>query len=369
MNNRKQDKPIVAILTMHDNKRMFRGNLENFQEILETGSRMGHLAYVVTVKELDPAKYSVKGYTYNKTTKQWEQGYFPRPQVVYNRIPDRADEHKPWVRSRIEELQRAKGISLYNSGFFNKWNLFQSLKSSSRTRGLVPATRRLLNSGVLLKMLQSYPSLYLKPESGKAGKGIMMVKCSRKAPRTYRLKIQTDRKSSIYKTNNFNSLWSRIQRKTGSIPYIVQQGIELATSRNRPFDLRVLAQKNRRGLWRVTGIGARLAGSRSITTHVPRGGSIEDPQRLLSASFGAEMTDAHLQRVQASALQIARQIENSTKGTIGEMSMDLGVDRSGNLWFFEANAKPMKFDEPEIRKKSLERIFYYSSYLAEQQKE
>lgn len=369
MTNRKTDKTIVAVLTMHDNKQMLRGNLENFQDILETGTRMGHLVYVATVKELDPTKYSVRGYTYNRTTKQWEPGYFPRPQVVYNRIPDRMDEHKPWVRSRIEELQHSKGISVYNPGFFNKWDLFQCIKNSSRTRGLVPNTKRLLNAGVLLKMLQTSPALYLKPESGKAGKGIMTVKCSRRAPVIYRLKIQTDRKSSIYKTSNFNKLWTRIHRKAGSTPYIVQQAIELATHRNRPYDLRVLAQKNRRGMWRVTGIGARLAGISSITTHVPCGGSVEDPQKLLGASFGAEMAYAHLQRVQASALQIARQIEAATTGLIGEMSMDLGIDRSGNLWFFEANAKPMKFDEPEIRRKSLERIFYYSSYLAEQQKD
>ncbi|MDP4097899.1 YheC/YheD family protein [Paenibacillus sp. P96] len=368
MNSRKLDKPIVAILTMHDNKRMFRGNKDNFQEIWETGSRMGHLVYVVTVKDLDTGKYSVKGYSYNRTTKQWEPGYFPRPQVVYNRIPDRLDEHKPSVRSRIEELQRAKDIALYNPGFFNKWTLFQALRTSPKTRGLVPATKRLQSSGVLMKMLQSYPNLYLKPESGKAGKGIMTVNFSRKNPMPYRLKIQNARKSTVYTTANFNNLWSRIQRKIGSTPYIVQQGIELATSRNRPFDLRVLAQKNRRGLWRVTGIGARLAGSRSITTHVPRGGSIEDPQKLLTHIFGTEMSTAHLQRVQGAALQIARQVEISANGIIGEMSMDLGVDRSGNLWFFEANAKPMKFDEPDIRKKSLERIFYYSSYLAEQQK-
>lgn len=30
--------------------------------------------------------------------------------------------------------------------------------------------------------------------------------------------------------------------------------------------------------------------------------------------------------------------------------MDLGIDDLGEIWFFEANAKPMKFDEPQIRK-------------------
>ncbi|MNE78462.1 hypothetical protein D3C80_1748710 [compost metagenome] len=50
------------------------------------------------------------------------------------------------------------------------------------------------------------------------------------------------------------------------------------------------------------------------------------------------------------------------------MSMDLGIDTEGSMWFFEANAKPMKFDEPHIRKKSLERIFQFSHYLSRQSK-
>jgi hypothetical protein len=45
------------------------------------------------------------------------------------------------------------------------------------------------------------------------------------------------------------------------------------------------------------------------------------------------------------------------------MSMDLGVDQEGGIWFFEANAKPMKFDEPDIRKRSLDRIFQYGKYV------
>ncbi|MNJ68961.1 Endospore coat-associated protein YheD [compost metagenome] len=72
--------------------------------------------------------------------------------------------------------------------------------------------------------------------------------------------------------------------------------------------------------------------------------------------------------LKSNALLIARQIEKGTGYTLGEMSMDLGIDKEGNIWFFEANAKPMKFDEPHIRKKSLERIFQFSQYLSRQTK-
>lgn len=148
----------------------------------------------------------------------------------------------------------------------------------------------------------------------------------------------------------------------------MQQAISLSLYKQRPFDLRVLAQKNSKGIWSIAGIGARLAGKQSITTHVPRGGSIDDPAKLLSAGFGVLGSKKILQRAKSASLLIAKQIEKASGSTLGEMSLDLGVDTTGQIWFFEANSKPMKFDEPPIRKKSLDNIINYCIHLSKQTK-
>ncbi|MNJ57165.1 Endospore coat-associated protein YheD [compost metagenome] len=143
----------------------------------------------------------------------------------------------------------------------------------------------------------------------------------------------------------------------------MQEGIQLVSYKDRIFDLRVLVQKTGKGVWMVTGVGARLAGLKRITTHVPQGGSIESPEKLLNPVFGSEMTTIIMNRLKSNAVLIAKQIEKGSGHLLGEMSMDLGIDTNGDMWFFEANSKPMKFDEPQIRKKSLDRIFQYSQYL------
>ena len=43
-----------------------------------------------------------------------------------------------------------------------------------------------------------------------------------------------------------------------------------------------------------------MAGAKSITTHVPRGGTIEDPEKLLPMVFGQERSDAILGEVKSS---------------------------------------------------------------------
>ncbi|MGG4094372.1 YheC/YheD family protein [Paenibacillus lautus] len=358
-------RPVVAILTMHDTHTMFRGNRQNFQEIIKTGKDMGFMVYVVTVRDLKLDTGTVKGYILNNDH-SWEQRPCPLPQVIYNRIPYREDEALPWVRRKIKECQDHPHIDIYNPHFFNKWRLFAWLNKSRLTKKWAPLTKRLKGYPTLYEMMKRKPYLYLKPEDGKAGQGIMRVRYQKNKPLPYRIQIQNNKNSTTYKAASLERLWNRVYQETKGSSYLIQQGIELAQVHGRAFDLRILVQKNEYGVWAVTGIGARMAGAKSITTHVPRGGTIEDPEKLLPIVFGQERSDAILSEVKKAAVHMARQIEKSSGQIHGEMSMDLGIDNEGVLWFFEANSRPMKFDEPAIRKKSLERIFQYSEYLINQ---
>ncbi|GIO42556.1 YheC/YheD family endospore coat-associated protein [Paenibacillus apis] len=362
-------KPVVAVLTIEDKAEQFRGNRANFRDILRTGRELDFPVYVLTVKDLKLSANRVKGYAYSPEEKEWKRQWFPLPQVIYNRIPQREDEKRPSVRKKIAACLKHANIHLFNPFFFNKWVLFDWLKKNHSTRTLVPRTRRLRSPQSLEEMLLQYRSLYLKPESGKAGKGIMLLQIDESETKPYRLTIQgVKQRNIVYRTGKLTLLWKRIKRETEKTPYIVQQGIELASYNGRQFDIRTLVQKNGKGTWLVTGIGARLAGYHRITTHVPQGGSVEDPEKLLIPSFGQETTGYLMNRLKSSAVLIAKQIEKASRNQLGEMSMDLGIDTDGKIWFFEANAKPMKFDEPHIRKKSLERVFQYSHYLYRQGK-
>lgn len=367
MSNRLEEdsKAVIAILTTHDSSRMFRGNRQNFQEIIKAGKDMGYLVYVVTVRDLKLHSQMIKGYTPSSDHHSWEQRMFPLPQVIYNRIPNREDEMKPQVRKKIKECLRHPNLDIYNPYFFNKRQLFSWLSKSKLTRKWAPITKKLKGMASLYEMIKRCSYLYLKPEDGKAGQGIMRLRYQKNKPLAYRLQIQNNKNSTTYKAATLERLWDRISKETNGDPYIIQQGIELTSVHGRAFDLRLLIQKTNHGAWSVTGIGARMAGSHSITTHVPRGGTIEDPEKLLPTLFGVEQAEAILNKVRNAAVQIAKQIERGAKYPLGEMSMDLGLDTSGELWFFEANSKPMKFDEPAIRRRSLERIFHYCEHLIE----
>lgn len=361
--------PAVAILTYRDDTRIFRGNRDNFIDLLRTAKEEGVNAYIVAQDDLNLNARTVKGYVYHPTKKKWTFGEQPFPNVVYNRIPYRKFEQLPQVQQIINECLDHPTIRFFNPSFFSKWSLFEWLSESRLTRQHIPDTAKLTGVGDFARIVRRHRIVYLKPVKGKAGRGIMKVqqltpkKRAAEGSGGYRLTCQSADGVESMTFDTITSMYETVKQRMDGKEYIAQQGIALAGAGGRPFDLRVLVQKNAKGVWRVSGIGARVAGASSITTHVPRGGSIGDPDKLLATVFGAGSGRAILRKARETSLLLAYQIEKGSGHTLGEMSMDLGVDATGKLWFFEANSKPMKFDEPHIRQKSLRRLVRFWKYL------
>ncbi|CAN7677494.1 YheC/YheD family protein [Paenibacillus sp. LjRoot153] len=361
----KAPKPRLAILTVKDSSRVFRGNLDNFLDLIKTGERFGLDVYVVTTKDFSISNSEMYGYRFRPGDNKWSRELVPSPQVVYNRIPYRKMEMRPEVQQTIQACKRSTSIHLFNPSFFNKWTLFSWLNNAKESKPFMPDTLQMNEVSDLAQLLQKHPVLYLKPVKGKAGMGIMRIDrmSSKGSNGQYRLSRLQDKKMVYSYHNGSEDIWQEWEHHSGGQDYIVQQGIALTRFKERAYDLRALVQKTARGEWSVSGIGARVAGKASITTHVPRGGSIDEPRKLLAYVFGAKEAKNILKRVRLAVITLATQIEKSSGNPLGEMSMDIGVDTSGHIWFFEANSKPMKFDEPRIRQKSLERIIQYSLHL------
>ncbi|MGB8956178.1 MAG: YheC/YheD family protein [Tumebacillaceae bacterium] len=361
--------PIIGILTVQRRGRpSFRGNRSNFRDIIEMGRRLGLTVVVFTPEGLISSEMT-ECYIHTGAEQQrgrWKRVILPVPSVVYNRIPDRIAEVNPEVQGAKSWLEE-HGIPLFNDQFFDKGMLYDWLAESPETSCFLPETAAFTAPREIVRWMRRHPLVYLKPVDGKAGDGIIQV---RTEPFGFRVTYQSNGKRTRNEYATAKEMARAVWRRTRGRSYLIQQGIELAAFDGRQFDLRVLIQKNRYGRWRVTGIGARVADSDGITTHVPNGGQIERDLHALRAAFGEERALSIWRRAREQAVKIAEAIErsSSTQGRLlGEMSMDIGVATDGSLWFFEANAKPMKFDEPFIRAKSLLRLLHYCDFLARSQ--
>lgn len=359
--------PLIGILTVRrPGSTSFRGNHENFRDICAMGRRLGLTVAVFTPEGLR-GRDRLEGFLdapASKGRRSWKKAILPLPAVVYNRIPDRIAEQLgavKRVKKRLEELQ----IPLFNHSFFDKYQLSEWLQGSADTASFLPQTEQVVERAQIERWIQRYPLLYVKPIDGKAGDGILQV---REDGKSWRVVFQKNGERTRMRCPKLSDavqvVWQRVKGRA----YLLQEGVELAALEGRPFDLRMLVQKNREGRWKVTGVGARVADADGITTHVPNGGEIARAHTTLRHAFGEGRGDEIYKAARVAALLFAETIENSARQQgrlIGELSLDVGVDVKGELWFFEANAKPMKFDEPRIRAKSLMRLLQYCTYLSQ----
>ncbi len=349
--------PSLGIMTTNG-ANGFRGNKKNFIDIINTGRKSGVFTFVFPIESLNLKSNTVTGYLYYPSTKKWVAKQLPLPDVIYNRIANRQEEEKTIVINHINSLKEI-GVPLFNLKYFDKLSLNNWIKDSNELKGIIPETTA-LRPDTLEDFLGKYPIIYIKPVHGKAGIGFIRV--DKKADNRYLITYQTKGIAYVKEYNHQNQLWSTVNSFTAGKEYIIQQGIALRRFNGNPFDIRVLAQKNSVGVWGVTGIGIRVAGTGSITTHVPQGGNIQSFDIVFKQAFGPKKGEWKM-RIKTLVIKIANQIEKQHNHPLGELSMDLGLDEKNKLWFFEANSKPMKFDEPAIRKRSLLRLMQFTQYL------
>jgi hypothetical protein len=352
--------PLMGILTVRNGPTLFSGSRRNFIDIIRTGQKTGAIVFVFTPQDINWMKETVQGYLYHSELKQWIPCLFPLPNVVYNRIPNRMWEQKREVQSCLRQLANHPNIHLFNPCFFNKEEIFRVLKSESQTSPYLPETQPLQTKAQFTDMLKHHLSVYLKPTQGKAGEGIFKADYD-PAQKLYSLSYHFSGRTRRLSSRSVHAIWITLMKLKKEGTYLIQETIPLACYNDSPFDIRTLVQKNKRGRWEVTGMGLRVAGPNRITTHVPQGGHIEQVDPTLSQIFPnqAEEIQSHVKQL---ALTVAKTLEKHYRH-LGEISLDIGLDQEGNLWVFEANAKPMKFDEPHIRKKSLINLIEYVQYL------
>lgn len=348
--------PVLGILTAGSSSRAVPGNRQMFRYVLGAARQAGILAYVFTPEAVNWTQRIVRGVEWRGG--RWQPGHFPLPDVVYNRVPNRVLEQSSAVTAVKRQLRRLN-TPYFNPRFLNKLDLYRFLAKTKASRFL-PWTRLVRSSHDIETALKRFPIIYLKPKNSFAGKGILRVGRSAGA---WSLRYRVDGVNRKLLYSDQVALCAALRKLMGRRTYMVQQGLKLARFKGRQFDARLLAQKNGKGEWQITGVGVRVAGRGSITTHVPNGGYIAPVREVLNAVFPGNQAEIY-GRIEDVALTVAPLIEQGCRQSFGEMSMDIGIDSQGHTWFFEANAKPMKFDEGTIRTTGLSRIVDYTRYLA-----
>lgn len=228
----------------------------------------------------------------------------------------------------IKMKKPAKGI---------KWDHHRELMNNSQIRRYLPATMK-LNKKSFFAMLTRYQTVYLKPNQGAFGVGIMQVRKIEHEKKTYfRVHVGTRQKrfQSIDKAYDF--VWAN----RVNTDYLVQQGIDLLRWNKRPFDLRLMITKQKDNTWRNEGFVGRAAHPQKIVTNIRSGGTAVSIENLLAPYTNRITQKKIIRKLNFLGSRICKQLEKNYPG-IQLFGIDIGMDQNLKPWVIEVNTRPEK---------------------------
>lgn len=220
----------------------------------------------------------------------------------------------------------------------------------------IPVTK-VLRKQNLKRMLNKYKMVYIKPDRGRFGQGIMKVE---KFPRGKKIhyRCQMGTKANIY--HCYDSLYRFIIKKTARRDYIIQRGIHMLTYKGRPFDLRVMVQLTSRRKWAVTGMISRVAQHNRIVTNFHNRGLPLSLATTLRPYFHSNTYRIYLKKMRKLGLQAAKQTAREFTH-IKEVGIDIAIDQNMKMWILEVNTLPDPFIFKQLRnKRTFRRIYAYA---------
>lgn len=213
----------------------------------------------------------------------------------------------------------------------SKWLKTKAILRDPEVRGFVPETRR-MNKDSLRRMLKLYAMVYIKPDSGTYGNGVMRVE---RRGGAYSYQVEQKKRSF----ESYDAMYRSILLHKRKRPYLVQKGIRLLKYKGRSFDIRVMVQRNRRHAWETTGIIGRVAHPRKIVTNYHSGGKPTDVRILFRPLVSRKRISGmehHLARVGNKA---AKALSRTYPG-INMVGADIGLDARHHPWIIELNTNP-----------------------------
>jgi hypothetical protein len=316
-----------------------------FSKLLSVKTNVGAIPFVFGEQHINWDTGTISGYFYHDHN--WHCMEAPFPNVIYDRLPNRKSERNPKLAKVKETLQRDYLIPWYNPGFFSKLDIYERLQQDHLVTIYLPETHPFTSFSLIEDMLSKYGHIYLKPINGSLGLGVHQILYDKTQDEYYCRYQDREGVNRLRKFSSLEGLFKTVLANRKLDKMIVQQGIHLLRHEQRPIDFRVHTNKDDKGVWHVTALAAKIAGLGSVTTHARSGGEI----KTLSEIFQPEESQLFTKKLVNAALLLSEAIANNMEGIIAEIGFDLGIDKHGDVWLFEANSKPGRsiFSHPELK--------------------
>ncbi|MBM4765349.1 YheC/YheD family protein [Bacillus sp. B15-48] len=271
-------------------------------------------------------KEMIDGYIYNQEKKRWERSTFSYPSSIFRL------SSLPWNHHLYSSYRN----KICNQRGFDKWLVHKNLSELSTINTYLPETTLLKDRHEIDDFLQRHRTLYIKPVGGSGGRRIIKIS---QENNSYYVRWREGKRRVKSSLMNQNELDAFLLKQLKARKYILQQGVELMSDKNRLIDFRLIISKNEKGIWHDFGLIGKYGVPDSIVSNISSGGKAEMGEITLKKA--GKMTDEEVsnlrERISHIAFEIVKGMEKTFKVSYGDFALDFGVERNGKIWLIEVN--------------------------------
>lgn len=336
-NNTLQIGPMILWIASATHERLDR-RLANLQKRIENFVEVRGMICVCAEEGIDIEQEKIEGYYFvpndESARSKWVKAVFHYPGSIFKRVPlsKKVNNH----------LNKATKGKMFNSYFFNKWEMWEWLSKDQKLVKHLPYTEKLVSLPQISRMLETYPSVYIKPIKGSEGKRIMKLEkldclfnslISTKP--NISIKDDTNRETNIHQIENHPLIQKSLN---SSRQYLIQQGVARQYE-SRHVDFRIYMLKNSNYKWKSAGITARISEKNSIITNLRKLAYWQNGRKTFKSIYGLKKEKAVM--LEKKIIQICKRACEIVdhKGNYGDFAIDFVIDKDLHMWILEMNLR------------------------------
>jgi hypothetical protein len=333
-------------------------------EMAKRAHLYGITCYRFTPFCIRPENELVYGEEYDTTTNEWKEAAFPIPSFIYDRCFYKHDSLSKRAKPIVQWLKLSPLTVFLGHGLPAKSEVYETLLEHPVLSPYIPKTEKAQSSSHILQTLLKENTILLKPDNGSQGRGIMVVSIYKK-----QVKVQSqfgkDLSEVSFRDEASFHKWMTRRMEKGSL--LIQPLLNIRNDEEKPFDIRVLLQKDENGLWKEAGRGIRQAKNGHILTNISQGAKVLSFDEGLHG-FSPFQRNFVREEIDSLIPLIPVALEKAFSPLL-ELGIDVCIDRRGAIWILDMNSKPGRKivvgTSPEQEEELYRRPLAYCRYLSQ----
>lgn len=326
--------------------------------------------FAFSPEDYNPRTGALRGFRY--THEGWRKQPVPLPDIIYDRSFSRSKEDLMRSFAIMEQMRERYPHLLLNSRLPGKHQVYDALLEDGLLAPYLPQTDRYAADELEMRLTSSRDGIVLKPSAGMQGRGLLHITKELWGNKLWVNGRSRSNRPFLKSFTGITGLTAWLERFRNGSAFLVQPYYTFRDTDHRPYDIRVLMQKDGSGTWMLTGMAARIGQLGTLTSNLHGGGVAQPAIGMLTSNFGQPAAERLYRKIHTISGHTANNLEGKF-GRLGELGMDFGVEPSGKLWLLEVNTKPgreafRQIGDAAALKLSIERPLHYARFLTERAK-